>query len=367
MAKLTYKVQLVAPGGPYDIENVTSFVVNKGREQVQDPYKTGTAVITGRDVSEVSGLNIGDTIQIRSMTFNGASYANIFYAGFISDINVNYGNIENMDTWSIQVEDGLAAAGRAITSRTVTAGSTTIAASQAAAVGTNVLVFDPLGVSSSSKTSGFTLSNANLLTVLNQLIATEQGRLTSVGGAGIVFYGRNTQNIYGTICNFTDGTVASALPAVKFEQILFRSRADSFYTRVIVEPQGLAAQTAGTGDRTYVMASYDETTAQATDLANYVLGTLDVSQDVPSSLVFISENQSVTEGFTAAFFGDDGTRTVNVTLRGVVYTCFVQGVTIAADPQQTRFTLNLSSSEAAVGFILDSAVFGVLDTSKLGF
>jgi hypothetical protein len=84
-------------------------------------------------------------------------------------------------------------------------------------------------------------------------------------------------------------------------------------------------------------------------------------------LVFISENQSVTEGFTAAFFGDDGTRTVNVTLRGVVYTCFVQGVTISADPQQTRFTLNLSSSEAAVGFILDSAVFGVLDTSKLGF
>jgi hypothetical protein len=367
MAKLNYKVQLVAPGGPFDIDNVTSFVVTKGRQQVQDPFKAGIAIITGRDINEVSSLNIGDTIQIRSTTFNGASYGNIFYAGFIADISVNYGNISNMDTWTIQVEDGLAAAGRAVTSRTITAGSTTIAASQAAALGTNVIVGDPLGVASSSKTSAFSLSNANLLTVLNQLIATEQGRLTSAGGQSVLFYGRNTQNIYGTTCNFTDGTVASALPAIIYQQIIFRSRADSYYTKVVVEPQGLAAQTAGTGDRTFVMQSYDETTAQASDLASYVLNTLDVSQDAPSTLSFISESQTVTEGFTAAFFGDDGTRTVQITLRGVVYTCFIQGVTISADPEQTRFTLNLSSSEAAVGFILDSAVFGVLDTSKLGF
>jgi len=367
MAKLNYLVQLLAPGGPFDIDNVTSFVVTKGRQQVQDPFKTGTAVITGRDINEVSGLNIGDTIQIRSTTFNGASYNEIFYAGFISDISVNYGNVSNMDTWTIQVEDGLAAAGRAVTSRTITAGSTTIAASQAAAVGTNVIVFDPLGVGSSSRTSGFTLSNANLLTVLNQLIATEQGRLTSVGGAGILFYGRNTQNVYGTTCNFTDGTVASALPAINYQEIVFRSRADSYFTKVVVEPEGLAAQTAGTGDRAFVMQSYDQTTSQASDLAQYVLNTLTVSQDVPSSLTFISESQTVTDGFTAAFYGEEGTRTVLVTLRGVVYTCFIQGVTIAADPQQTRFTLNLSSSEAAVGFILNDAVFGVLNTSKLGF
>jgi hypothetical protein len=367
MAKLNYLVQLVADGGPYDIDNVTSFVVNKGRQQVQDPYRSGTAVITGRDINEVSSLNIGDKIQIRSTTFNGATYANIFYSGSIADISVEYGYNSNMDTWTIQLEDGLAAAGRAVSSRTITAGSTTIAASQAAAVGTNVIVLDPLGVGSSSTTSGFTLSNSNLLTVLNQLIATEQGRLVGLGGQSVLFYGRNTQNIYGTVCNFTDGTVASALPAVNYQQIVFRSRADSYYTEVVVEPEGLAVQTAGTGDRTFVMSSYDQTTGQALNLAEYVLNTLDVSQDVPSTVTFISESQTVTEGFTAAFFGDDGTRTVRVTLRGVVYTCFVQGATIAADPEQTRFTLSLSSSEAAVGFILDDAVFGVLDTSKLGF
>jgi hypothetical protein len=367
MSKLLYDVQLVAPGGPFDINNVTSFVVTKGRQQVQDPFKTGTAVITGRDISEVSGLNIGDTIQIRSTTFGGVAYANIFYKGFISDISVNYGNTSNMDTWTIQVEDGMAAAGRAITTRTIIAGSTTFNAANAASLGTNVAVVRAFGVASSSKTSGFTLTNANFATVLNQLIATEQGRLTSNEGNMVLFFGRDTQNFYGTTCNFTDGTVASALPAINYQQIIFRSRADSFYTEVLVEPEGLAPQTAGTGDRTFTMKSYDQTTTQASDLAGYVLATLDVSQDVPSSLTFISETQTATEGFTAAFYGDEGTRTVQVTLRGVVYTCFIQGVTIAATPEQTRFTLNLSSSEAAVGFILDDAILGVLDSSKLGF
>jgi hypothetical protein len=40
---------------------------------------------------------------------------------------------------------------------------------------------------------------------------------------------------------------------------------------------------------------------------------------------------------------------------------------LSATPAQTRFTLNLSSSEAAVGFILDDTILGVLDTNKLGF
>ena len=107
MAKLVYKVQRVAAGGPYAIANVPSFVVTKGRQQVQDPYKTGTAVITGRIASTVSSLNIGDTIQIRTTTFNGSTFDNIFYVGLISDISIDYGYTSNMDTWAIQVEDGL--------------------------------------------------------------------------------------------------------------------------------------------------------------------------------------------------------------------------------------------------------------------
>jgi hypothetical protein len=54
-------------------------------------------------------------------------------------------------------------------------------------------------------------------------------------------------------------------------------------------------------------------------------------------------------------------------LRGDVYDVFVEGSTVTATPEQSRFTLNLVSSEALSFFILDSTAFGRLDTDKLGF
>jgi hypothetical protein len=58
---------------------------------------------------------------------------------------------------------------------------------------------------------------------------------------------------------------------------------------------------------------------------------------------------------------------IDLYLRGVKYTLFVLGLTTTADPDQTRVTLNVASSEALNFFILDSPTFGVLDTNKLGF
>jgi hypothetical protein len=40
---------------------------------------------------------------------------------------------------------------------------------------------------------------------------------------------------------------------------------------------------------------------------------------------------------------------------------------VTANPEQTRFTYNLVSSEALSFFILDNAAFGKLDTDRLGF
>jgi hypothetical protein len=51
----------------------------------------------------------------------------------------------------------------------------------------------------------------------------------------------------------------------------------------------------------------------------------------------------------------------------VNYTAFVEGAVISSDPSQTFMTFYLSSAEAQVGFVLDDAILGVLDTSKLGF
>ena len=366
MAVLTYEIE--TPAGI--LAEYVSLSVTKGRQQVQDPFKAGTATVTGLDISSVSGLNIGDYLSITVVAINGSPVLYRVFHGLIADITADYGFNTNMDRWTIQADDSLAAAGRAFTSNSFGAGVTTATAAILSASGTSVGVFEPLPTLAASRVSAQSFTNENLLTVLNQLIATEQGRLVSTTPLAILFFNRNSINIFGLLCNFTDGTVASALPAVKYQQIVFRSRADSFFTKVIVEPAGLASQSAGTGTRTYTMSSYDQTTTQASDLAGYVLATLDVSQDVPASISYIAENQAVASvvfALRAAVDTLGAERTVQLTLRGTTYLCFVEGFTISADPSDTRFTLNLSSSEASVGLVLDDTILGVLDTSKLGF
>jgi hypothetical protein len=231
----------------------------------------------------------------------------------------------------------------------------------------------PISPTGSSKVSAYSWANENALNIVNTLIATEQGRIVSaasVGAKDVEWYNRSVLNLLGEICVFTDGSAFVSGPQGRFQEIVFRSRADSFFTKTIVEPEGLASQSAGSGSRVFTMQSYDQTTAQAGDLAAYVLATLDVSQDVPANISYIVESQDVAVGEFAIRSALDtlgGVRTIKIVLRGQVYTCFVEGYTYSATPSQTRIRLNLSSSEAAVGFVLDDANFGVLDTSKLGF
>jgi hypothetical protein len=58
---------------------------------------------------------------------------------------------------------------------------------------------------------------------------------------------------------------------------------------------------------------------------------------------------------------------VRLILRGTAYELFLEGAQITATPDQTRFTFNVVSASAFNFFILNNAVFGVLNTSKLGF
>jgi hypothetical protein len=352
------------------LDEYTSFVTNAGRQQVQDPFKAGTASISGRDLSQVTGLNIEDTLKIDIVEFYGTPILYTIFNGRISDIKADYGFDANMDSWTIQGDDAIALAGRTFKNTTFTAGASCFNGCFSASSGTAVSISNLYGTSSTSRISAQSLGIVNTLQTWNELVQTEQGRIVSLSPTTVGFVERNNLNLFGTLCNFTDGTVASAEPSVVYQNVVFRSRADSYFTQVIVEPAGLAAQTAGVNGPTYTMKSYDQTTAQAGDLAAYVLATLDVSQDAPASVSYIAENQpsaSAQFAVRAAVETLDGSRSVLLTLRGTQYSCFIEGVTISADPSTTRFTLNLSSSEAVVGLVLDDTILGVLDTSKLGF
>jgi hypothetical protein len=208
--------------------------------------------------------------------------------------------------------------------------------------------------------------DTNVLQLLNELAATEQGYLSSQQPSSIKWLNRAEYATNALLGDFTDGTIATTNTTAKFNDVTFRSQADSFFDRVVVEPDGLAAQSSGTGSRVYTVKTYDQTTTQAQNLADYLLATLQVQQSVPSTISALSESQSTNLVVTCFQQTAQGSR-VRLILRGTAYELFLEGAQITATPDQTRFTFNVVSSSALNFFILDSAVFGVLDTNKLGF
>jgi hypothetical protein len=373
MARFAYTVKHLPFGADTTIDNVQSLTVNRGRTQVQDPFKAGTATITGRVPSSLPTLKIGDDIRINCVgsapspdTFNGG-----VFSGKIADFEINYGIVAAEDTWTIYAEDTLAEAGRALTSDTYSwsAGIAPNEAAFLAAQNAGLFLFRIGGTPPDASTvSAQTLNNANLLNLLNQLAFTAQAFLYSTAASGALYWrDRATFNAidYGA---FTDGTLSIGLSfPILYDNLKFFSQADSFFTQVVVTADGLAPQvSSGSNDRSVNYQSYNETTTQAQNLADYVLATLQVQDAVPESISCISEtqtNDTMMRTFTLAGTGERA----EIVLRGERYYVYLNGATLSASPEQTRITYNLVSSDALSFFILDDAFSGVLDQNKLGF
>lgn len=363
MARYTWKVTYNALTVLSDVQNIT---IQRGRVQVQDPFKAATATVQGRNLSTFPNVVIGGTIVITAE--RGIDIFDAF-VGVVSDVHVTYGQVAAMDTWTIYCEDAVARLGRSLTTSTFSwsAGITTATAAvnTASDATGGVVTISAIG-STSSTVSAQSLPDTNALQILNQLAATEQGYLYSSAPNQVSFRTRAEIGAWPFRGDFTDGSLVTVNPTALFDDVVFRSQADSFYQEVVVEPEGLASQDSGTGARRYSFKSYDETTTQAQNLADYVLATLQVQTSVPSSISAISEVQTNDVALTSATQAGSGVR-CGLILRGTYYPLFIEGSTITATPEQARFSLNLVSAAALSFFILDSASFGVLDTNKLGF
>jgi hypothetical protein len=372
MARFAYTVKHLPLSADTTINNVQSLTVDRGRKQIQDPFKAGTATITGRVPSDLPTLKIGDAIRINCVgsapspsTFSG----NVFF-GKIADFEINYGIVPADDTWTIYAEDTIAEAGRALTSDSYSwsAGIAPNEAAFLAAQNAGIFLFRIGGNPPDSSTvSAQTLNNANLLNLLNQLAFTAQAFLYSTTSGLLTWRDRATFSAI-DFGKFTDGTLSTplSLPIV-YDNLKFFSQADSFVTQVVVTGEGLAPQaSSGSNDRSVNYKSYNETTTQTKNLADYVLATLQVQDAVPESISCISESQTndtMMRSFTLAGTG----QRVEIVLRGERYYVYLNGATLSASPEQTRITYSLVSSDALNFFILDDGFLGVLDQNKLGF
>jgi hypothetical protein len=368
MARYDWTAIYDPAGTPAPLSDIQNVTIQKGRAQVTDPFKASTATITGRDVAALPTIEIGGEIEI-SVDESAYLFPVQMFYGVVADIQITYGQVPAMDTWTIYCEDALATAGRSLTTDSFSWSAGIAAYTAGAQVMTNAFsgaVTLAGGAFSSSTVSAQSKPNTNVLQLLNELAATEQGYIVSQQPNAIKWINRAEYITNPLVGDFTDGSMATVNPTGKFNDVTFRSQADSFFDKVVIEPDGLAAQSSGTGSRVYTVKTYDETTTQAKNLADYTLATLQVQQSVPSTISALSESQTtnlVIECFLSAGLGFRA----GLILRGVFYDLFLEGATVTATPDQTRFTYNVVSADALNFFILDSSAYGRLDADKLGF
>jgi len=379
MADVIFKAYWYPSGGTFFdgqyLDDLQTVNITTGRKGVQDPYKAGTANIEGRNPSDLPVIEVGDFLRIEAYPPD-ESVQYFMFQGRIADVQIQYGFVPALDRYTIFAEDALANAGRLNVNGSWVAGITTAEAADDILAGTGVPITFPTPLKAgASKVSAQTLTNANLLTVLNELIATEQGSITGGADDSIIWQGRQEFTVSNPSALFTDDPQeVSVTPQIAYDVLNFASLADNVAAKVIVTPEGLAPQTFGSGTKSFEMNSYDQTTSQAGDLAAYVQSTLTQATDVPFSISSRTSLQSDLFLIALASTGAQERNFVEVELRGTIYNCIINGATVSSDPQDTRVQLYLFAADLSAFFVLDDDFYGVLQTdcppafnNKLGF
>jgi hypothetical protein len=379
MADVVFKAYWYPASGTFFdgqyLDDLQTVNITTGRKNVQDPYKAGTANIEGRNPAELPVIEVGDFLRIEAYPPD-ESVQYFMFQGRIADVQIQYGFVPALDRYTIFAEDALANAGRLNVNGSWVAGITTAEAADDILAGTGVPITFPTPLKAgASKVSAQTLTNANLLTVLNELIATEQGSITGGADDSIIWQGRQEFTVSNPSALFTDDPQeVSVTPQIAYDVLNFASLADNVAAKVIVTPEGLAPQTFGSGTKSFEMRSYDQTTSQAGDLAAYVQSTLTQATDVPYSISSRTSLQSDLFLIALASTGAQERNFVEVELRGTIYNCIINGATVSSDPQDTRVQLYLFAADLSAFFVLDDDFYGVLQddgppafNNKLGF
>lgn len=375
MASLTWRAYLDITTPMPGLVEVS---LSAGKTLRVDPYPVDRATLRFVGVSSWTiSPKIGDFVYLDQSQNSDATFA-----GYIQDVQYEYAIVAAEDQCVVTIEGVMSFLGR----RELTAFTTT----ETRTINQSVEICTEVGVSSLSTAGGgrslctTQTYTGNALDLVNELIVTESGFMNEQYFAGdpasaVVFVPRNRLNdpeLVGTSgpVIFSD-VAASSTYALYYDQITFKSAADNFYTQVTVEPQGLATQVASKGAKPYrglTINTLDSTTAQADDLAEYLVNMFASKTSYPTSLTVTYERQD-----TAAkqqIFEDmllSGNYVAvrgRVVLRGTTYNVMIEGANIATNVFGTTQITFFFTSEAMNNFLLlDDTVYGTLDTNRLGF
>jgi hypothetical protein len=353
------------PNGGASLTNIQSVNIGFGRNYQQDPFRASNVTVTGRGYTSPPSIAVGDYFQI--VALNGATEV-WSYSFYVTDFVFNYGISSKADTWTLTLQDSLGNAGKAnVTGSWINNTQSGFALSNTATLANiNIDVYIG-GGNGTAYLSAQSFTNQNLLSVLNQIIATEQGML--FGGNydflnGVINW--TSRGIYQTStpqAEFTDTTPQVAAIGNTYNEFEVAGLTGNYATKVNVNPVGLATQSAGSGYKFWDIDTYDVSTTQAGETATYALSTLSTATSRPISIRVQTKGQTNDAAIKSAFPGN----AVNINFRGTKYTCLVEGGSINGTPTETTIVYNLTPlSEVKFNFTLNSTYYGVLDQDKLG-
>lgn len=366
------------------LTGIQSINITRGRQRATDPFQGSQCVVELIPANTyATPLEIGQFFDVRA-TNSAASPA--LFAGRITDVQRTYGIPYNASNTIAAPADRIiitATGGTGVIGNqdedgdiTLTAGQDAIfeAASESAG---GAGVDNPQGYGSlGSRPSGVNVSAAAypagtpVLEVINDLLRTAQWTIDDADLArsnafssynfGVNFY---PVSATGTTITFQDTSSAN----YRYSGIEYLSSIQQAFSTVVVQPDGLATQSATSGNlrNTYTFRSVDQTTTQAANLAAYVLLVSNQTTPAPFAITTstaVADGVDVLARFTTYPVGTN----VQVIFRGTTVYATVQGWNFGFYPDYANVTAYLSAS-LGTPFTLDSTSFGVLDTNRLGY
>jgi len=353
------------------LSNVQNISVSIGRQRQLDAYNASTVTVTLRYptgfVTPNTNLVSGNFCAIENLTTG-----QFIFTGVINNVDVSYGipyagGIGQADFLTFTAEGSFSRYGRsqglnyAMTADTLynqLINCTTQSGLTVQTLSTNT---QPMAATTVSSTWG---------DWLNKVLVTINGRIWDSQAAGITTVVTPFTLATATV-NFSD--VANNATNQVYDQISFGSYADNYYTQVTVDPESFAEATVQTGTapfRTLLTNTFNASTAQATDYANYLLQNYNTKGQALLSISCLAEAQATFKldnlfatGYLPIYSGTQ----VTVTFRGTVFNCIIEGVSMTATPESSRYTFYLSGADLNAYLILNNTVYGTLDYNKLGY
>lgn len=356
------------------LTNVQEFLFYGGRPSQLDAYNAARMTITARYpngyASPIAALVPGTYIQI--LTPNVVGYPYGIY-GKISNVSVTYGipyqnNVGNADYVQIQVEGAFAAAGRMQGNGYSMAANTLNGQMTTANTQTGLSIY----CWAEGPQMAATTINGTWGDWINSSLVTINGRMCDFGIYPDTINLRPYYTAGTCTVNFSD-TTNNATNQV-YNQIRFDALGDNYYTQVQVAPESYATQTKTNAGatipyRTLKMNTLNSSTSQANDLATFLLSQYQTQRFAISQISCIAEAQNTFKLDTMGLSGLQnliGAR-VNITFRGTTYPCLIEGVSITATPETSTYTYDVSGQDLNNYLVLNDAVFGKLDSNKLGY